>query len=161
MIRVRVELLSAIHPSRSRELARMHIANDGEYTLKNPRFGSYEFTTFRGRDREALDDEVIQKRGKVTHWPREALHVWNLVAAGLAAMGYVNKSANTVMECNHSGEGLQEVLTALEDSEERAGKLAETVDTLRAQLADTHPATVQALREELELYKVVFGELPQ
>lgn len=138
----------------------MDIANDGKYTLENPRFGRYEGVTYRGRDREALDDEVVQKRGLIGHWPREALHVWNLVYAMLGAMGYVNRSGNTVTECLHDGEAMGEVLTALEESEERAGQLAATVDTLRAQLAQTDPATVQALREELEIYKVVYGELP-
>lgn len=49
MIIVRVELDSAIHPSRDIELARMEIANDS---------------------------------------PREAEHVWNLVAKALTKMGY-------------------------------------------------------------------------
>lgn len=139
MIVVSVRLRSAIHASRDRELARMHIANDGEYTLTNPRFGRYDGVTFRGRDREALDDEVTQKRGTVDHWPREAFHVWNLVAAMLSAMGYVNTSANTRLTSTHGGDGMDEVLTALEESEERAGQLA----------------------SELDVYRAVYGELPQ
>lgn len=110
----------------------MHIANDGEYTLQNPRFGRYEGVTFRGRDRETLDNEVPQKRGTVGHWPREALHVWNLVAAMLQAMGYVAQSGNTTLRCEASGDALDEVLLALEDSEERAGQLAAEVDAYRA-----------------------------
>lgn len=139
----------------------MDIANDGNYSLKNPRFGQYEGVTYRGRDREALENEVVQKRGIVTHWPREALHVWNLVYAMLGNMGYVQASSLSGGKCLHSGDALGEVLTALEESEERAGQLAATVDLLRAQLAETDPATVAALREELEVYKVVFGELAE
>lgn len=139
----------------------MDIANDGQYSLQNPRFGAYEGVTYRGRDKEALDNEVMQKRGAVKHWPREALHVWNLVYAMLEAMGYVSRSGNSRLQTLHSGDAMDEVLTALEESEERAGQLSATVDTLRKQLADTDPLTVAALREELDLYKLVFGELPQ
>lgn len=88
MIRVTVELISAVHPSRSRVLAMMDIANDGEETLSNPRFGSYVGTTYVGRDRDALLKRQVSKRGRVGHWPREAYHVWNLVARMLEAMGY-------------------------------------------------------------------------
>jgi hypothetical protein len=116
----------------------MHIANDGEYSQTNPRFGRYDGVTFRGRDREALDNEVPQKRGAVDHWPREALHVWNLVAAMLRAMGYVDQSGNTVLSCQHGGDALNEVLLAPEDSEEHAGQLA----------------------AQLDAYRVLYGELP-
>lgn len=88
MIRVTVELLSAVHPSRNRVLAMMDIANDGDETLQNPRFGSYVGVSYRGRDREALEARVVSKRGAVPHWPREACHVWNLVARMLESMGY-------------------------------------------------------------------------
>lgn len=88
MIRVTVELLSAIHPSRNRVLAMMDIANDGEASLENPRFGTYTGEAYRGRDREALEKRSVSKRGVVRNWPREAFHVWNLVARMLESMGY-------------------------------------------------------------------------
>lgn len=88
MIRVTVELISAIDPSRSRVLAMMDIANDGETTARSSALGSYDGRTYRGRSREALGQLVVSPRGRVADWPREALHVWNLVAAMLGAMGY-------------------------------------------------------------------------
>lgn len=88
MIRVTVELLSAIHPSRNRMLAMMEIANDGETTAANRKLGSYMGVTYRGRDRAALDKRVVSHRGVVANWPREAFHVWNLVARMLEVMGY-------------------------------------------------------------------------
>ena len=88
MIRVTVELLSAIHPSRNRVMAMMHIANDGRETLVNPRLGTYDGETFVGRDAQALSRGQVSKRGRVERWPREAFHVWNLVARMLESMGY-------------------------------------------------------------------------
>jgi len=109
----------------------MDIANDGQYSLQNPRFGSYEAVTYRGRDADALDNAVPLKRATLTHWPREALHVWNLVYALLGAMGYVNRSGNSAGHCLASGDALEEILTALEESEERAGQLAAEVAAYR------------------------------
>jgi hypothetical protein len=88
MIRVTVELVSAIDPSRNRTLAMMDIANDGQTTLLDQSFGTYNGRAYRGRDREALARQVVQRTGRVAHWPREAVHVWCLVAAMLKAMGY-------------------------------------------------------------------------
>lgn len=136
MIRVRVELLSAVDPRRSRELARMDICNEGNETTWNPRFGSYLGTTYRGRDREALDLQTPAKVAGVAHWPRDALHVWNLVATMLEAMGYIRGTPTTKL-VRAGDEVLDEVLSALEDSEERASKLA----------------------AELEIYRLVYGEL--
>lgn len=87
MIVVRVELWSAID-GRKTELARMHIANDGRATIGNPRLGDYQGETFIGRDRTALDKGRVSKRGTVRGWRRHDFHVWNLVAAMLADMGY-------------------------------------------------------------------------
>lgn len=88
MIRVSVHLISAIHSSRSTELARMDIFNDGDQSLDDPRRGTYVATTFRGRSKEALDKSIPSKRAVVANWPRQDLHVWNLVRWVLQAMGY-------------------------------------------------------------------------
>lgn len=88
MIRVTVELISAIHSSRNRVLAMMEIANDGVETRADPALGTYTAATYRGRTREALDQRRVQRRGRIEHWPRERHHVWNLVARLLGAMGY-------------------------------------------------------------------------
>ena len=83
MIVVRVELHSAVD-GRVTELARAHICNiGGTKTL-----GDYEARTLRGRSTQALDAEQIQRIGKVERHPRQALHVWHLVAKALSAMGY-------------------------------------------------------------------------
>lgn len=84
MIVIRVELWSAV-TGEKKELARMHIANDGAGTLTH---GDYDGTTFRGRDSAALDKLRPNRTGKVAHYPRKALHVWHLVARMLAAMEY-------------------------------------------------------------------------
>lgn len=95
MIVVSAFLKSAIHPSRDRELARMVIGNDGQQSLENPRFGTYEATTYRGRDTAALDRGVPSKRAAVANWPREDLHVWNLVSWFLTHMGYTKTGGKT------------------------------------------------------------------
>lgn len=88
MIRVTVELLSAIHPPRNQVLAMMDIANDGEASLTNHRLGSYTGVTYRGRDRDTLELRSPMKRGAVVQWRRLDYHVWNLVARMLESMGY-------------------------------------------------------------------------
>jgi hypothetical protein len=85
MIVVRVELWSAITGAKT-ELARMHISNRG--TNANPRRGDYEGAAFIGRDSAALDRLAVSKRGELKDFPRQQLHVWNMVARMLAAMGY-------------------------------------------------------------------------
>lgn len=104
MIRVTVQLLSAIHSSRSTELARMDIYNDGEQSLDNPRRGTYVATTFRGRSSEALDRGIPQKRAEVANWPRQDLHVWNLVRWCLQAMGYTQDRPNVRLAGLHYAE---------------------------------------------------------
>lgn len=84
MIVVRVELHSAV-TRQVTELARMVIANKGSGTAAH---GDYLAIVYRGRSKEALDRAVQQKRTEVDHYPRQALHVWNLVARALARMGY-------------------------------------------------------------------------
>ena len=87
MIIVKVELHSAI-TRQVTELARMKIINDG--SSKNANFGNYLFQTFKGRSTEQLDKEQEIKHTAVEHWPRQRLHVWNLVCKGLRQMGYVD-----------------------------------------------------------------------
>lgn len=96
MIVVRVELWSAITKQRT-ELARMVIANDA--THENPKRGNYKCATYKGRSAEALQKAMINSLEGTTHlgvarvcsiydWPREARHVWNLVARALKTMKY-------------------------------------------------------------------------
>lgn len=87
MIVVRVELWSAIDGSH-REIARMRIANDGKASAANAARGTYNGETLVGRSTSALDRGQVQRRGRVEDYPRHDLHVWNLVARMLAAMGY-------------------------------------------------------------------------
>ena len=84
MIVVRVELWSAITGQKT-ELARMHICNDG---TSAGRRRSYAGESFAGRHADALNQRRVSKRGAVSNWPAPDLHVWNLVAAMLQAMGY-------------------------------------------------------------------------
>ncbi len=84
MIVVRVELHSAV-TRKVTELARMHIVNDG---LGNATHGNYRVTTFRGRSCEALDKRVVNRDGMLRNWPRESLHVWNLVCRALVELRY-------------------------------------------------------------------------
>ena len=85
MIVVSVQLVSAIHPSRSKELARMEICNDGGGDEAR---GSYDVRTLRGRDKDALDQRIVNRRGRVSNYPRVALHVWHLVAEALKSVNY-------------------------------------------------------------------------
>lgn len=84
MIVIRVELWSAITGQRT-ELARMHIANTGGGTAAS---GNYAGETFVGRSSAALDQQRVSKHGHVVGYPRQRLHVWNLVARMLRDMGY-------------------------------------------------------------------------
>jgi hypothetical protein len=84
MIIVRIELWSAV-TGKTTELARMHISNNGHGSSRR---GHYDGTTFIGRSSQALDRLRVSKTGAVTNYPRLDLHVWNLVARMLKAMGY-------------------------------------------------------------------------
>ena len=95
MIVVTVHLASAVDGS-LRQLARMHICNDGAATLSNPRLGDYVGETFVGRDAEALAQGRVAKRGEVRGWRRHDFHVWNLVRRMLEAMGYDKGASRTV-----------------------------------------------------------------
>lgn len=83
MIVIRVELWSA-RTGRVTEIARAHLCN----TSGVGRRRSYEFTTFRGRSREALMKREVQRKARVTNFPSETVHVWNLIRKALAAAGY-------------------------------------------------------------------------
>lgn len=83
MIIIRVELHSAIS-HRVTELARMKICNVGGTGTR----GDYEAEVFRGRDKASLDKERVQRKGEVKNYPREAIHVFNLVARALNTLGY-------------------------------------------------------------------------
>jgi hypothetical protein len=85
MIVVSVQLVSAIHPSRSKELARMEICNDGG---GDDARGSYDVRTLRGRDKDTLDKRIVNRRGRVSDYPRLAIHVWHLVFEALKAVEY-------------------------------------------------------------------------
>jgi hypothetical protein len=84
MIVVSVQLVSAIHPGRSKELARMEICNVGG----DNEIGEYDVRTLRGRDKNQLDKRTINRQGKVSNYPRLAIHVWHLVAEALKAVNY-------------------------------------------------------------------------
>jgi hypothetical protein len=86
MIEVSVKLISAIHPSRNRELARMEIFNVSEEpgeTLQD-----YGVRTLRGRSTAELDKHVVTRTGTVTRYPSLAIHIWHLVHDALKAVNY-------------------------------------------------------------------------
>lgn len=83
MIVVRVELHSAI-TGETTELARMIVDNIGGTNKRC----DYRCRTLRGRCAAALDRLAVQREGRVRNYPRLDLHVWNLVARSLSAMGY-------------------------------------------------------------------------
>lgn len=87
MIIVTVYLDSAIHSSRSKELARMHICNvdDGS---EAPGMHRYEVKTLRGRSKEELDKRIITRQGNVGEVPSDDHHVWYLVGEALRAIKY-------------------------------------------------------------------------
>lgn len=84
MIIVRVELWSA-RTGRITELARMRICNDGTGSAET---GHYRVATFRGRSKAALDRGIVTRQTEIRDYQRNRLHVWNLVARALEAIGY-------------------------------------------------------------------------
>lgn len=84
MIIVSVRLLSAI-TGQEIEFARMHICNDSSGSARR---GNYIGEAFIGRDTAALDRGTVSKSARVDNYPRQALHVWNLVRQMLTNMGY-------------------------------------------------------------------------
>lgn len=83
MIVVKVELHSA-RTGLVVEIARAHICNAGGAKIMR----DYVVRTLRGRDTRSLDRLQIQRQGEVKGHPSERVHVWNLVAKALKAMGY-------------------------------------------------------------------------
>jgi len=86
VIVVSVQLDSAIHPSRDMELARLEIANRGDHPRKS--YGNYTARTLHGRGKKMLDRRQTQLHTEIEDFPREAEHIWNLVAKALTQMGY-------------------------------------------------------------------------
>jgi hypothetical protein len=86
MIIVRVELHSAI-TRKVTEIARMKICNTGGTVER----GEYHVATLRGRRTEQLDRGITTREGDVKDYPRQAIHIWHLVARALVAMGYAGK----------------------------------------------------------------------
>jgi hypothetical protein len=91
MLVVRVELESAITGEMS-EIARMIIANDGTGTGDR---GNYWARAAKGtvQNDHMIPAAIMHESRKLRHaevkdYPRQSLHVWNLVARMLQAMGY-------------------------------------------------------------------------
>lgn len=80
MIIVKIELKSAIHDSRSRQLGEMHIANDetGGLVLRN----------YNGVVLRKPHFTTPTRLGRVTDHNAEAEVIWVLVAKMLKSMGY-------------------------------------------------------------------------
>lgn len=75
MIVVRVELHSAV--------------TGGTLNRRN-----YGLRVLCGRSTTQLDRREVQRRGELRAWPSEQLHIWNLVAAALARLGYGDTTAS-------------------------------------------------------------------
>lgn len=101
MIVVSVQLWSA-RTGRKTELARMEICNDetGTKSLRN-----YIARTLRGRCTTALDRRTTHRQTRITRWPSERVHVFNLVAACLKRMAYGATSAHIGGETDDLFEG--------------------------------------------------------
>lgn len=73
MIRVTVELISAISLDRGRVLGVMHIANDGITSQETGgKRGSYNFTIFGKR-------QQVLRQGRVEDYPRKSALIWVLL----------------------------------------------------------------------------------
>lgn len=93
MIIVSVQLDSAIHESRDKELARVYISNEGATDgHNNGSHYDYKAVALRGRSKEQLDQNVPQRVAMVYDHPSQSEHVLNLVAKALNELGY-GKSA--------------------------------------------------------------------
>lgn len=77
MIVVNVSLLSAVHPSRDRELVKLHISNVGGTETR----GDYEVQIIHPSGKAG-------KSGRVENYPRKAIAVGNLIRQALEAVGY-------------------------------------------------------------------------
>ena len=87
MLRITVELISAVDPTRSRELGRLDISNDG---TGDGAIGNYD---------AILHAEYTPPAGRIARvegFRRTKQSVWSLVGAALKQMGHtrhVNRSA--------------------------------------------------------------------
>lgn len=82
MIVVKVELVSAVDPSRSQELGRMYIANDD--TTGDPTRGDYTVGVCRkGETRAPWDGGKMTRTGEVKNYPRLAYNMWRLITRAL------------------------------------------------------------------------------
>lgn len=97
MIVVSVVLHSAV-TGQTTEIARSVIHNTGG---DHPIYGDYETFACRGRDKDALHQNMLDilggtakpiHRGQVCRHKRLKLHVWTLVLKSLLAMGYGDRS---------------------------------------------------------------------
>jgi len=92
MLVVRVELWSAVTGEKT-EIARLDISNMGPTPWQsNSQVCDYRVRTYRGRDKETLDDahkrQVVTRGGYVRKYHRMKDHVWNLVSLSLQSAGY-------------------------------------------------------------------------
>jgi hypothetical protein len=82
VIRVTVELISAVHPARSRVLGIAEIANDGETSrASHGARGSYTVRL----SKRAPQTSHTWRRGRVENFPRRRLGAWDLLYRALRA----------------------------------------------------------------------------
>jgi hypothetical protein len=87
MIIVKIELVSAIHPSRSKEIGRMYIGND-DTTDGDPARGDYSAAVCRRGTTEPprpIDPfgPKATRTGSVKGYPRLSYNVWRLITRAL------------------------------------------------------------------------------
>lgn len=83
MIVVKVELVSAIDPSRSKEIGRMYLANN-DTTDGDPTRGDYTVGVCRrGETRAPWDGGRMTRTGEVKNYPRLAYNMWRLITRAL------------------------------------------------------------------------------
>lgn len=80
MIKVTVELMSALSSDNDRVLGVMYLANDGT--------GTDQVCHYDGRVMRKPDFIVVTKKGRVVNHRRHALTIWHLVFKMLHSMGY-------------------------------------------------------------------------
>lgn len=79
MIRVTVDLISAIHPSRDQRLGTMFITNDG--TCQDASRGNYTVAVCRKGSEDPAGP--MTRRGRVDGYPRLAYNMWRLISRAL------------------------------------------------------------------------------
>ncbi len=90
MILVRIDLISAVHDSRSREIGRMYIANNETRSTLDPKLGDYDVAVCRRGTTELPkpfneDGPSPARAGKVRDYPRLAYNVWRLISRACVA----------------------------------------------------------------------------